>query len=137
MMEGNREITVPSKADEIPVILDFIEETMRSSGFDMKKIMEVQLAAEEACTNIALYAYGEREGDIHIVARIGDGLHLTIEDRGTPFDPTKREAPAMKASAEERPVGGLGIYLIKNYVDEVSYEFKDGKNVLRLVKNKN
>lgn len=136
-MEGNREITVPAKADEIPVILDFIEETMRSSGFDMKKIMEVQLAAEEACTNIALYAYGEREGDIHIVAHIGDTFRLTIEDYGTPFDPTKREAPVIKSSAEERPVGGLGIHLIKNYVDELSYEFKDGKNILRLVKNKN
>ncbi len=125
-----------AKVDEIPVISEFIERLMKTSGFDMKQIMEVQLAAEEACTNIALYAYKGRAGNIHIEAEVEDSLHLNIEDEGVPFDPTKRDTPPIKSDAKERPIGGLGIYLIKTYVDDISYEFKEGKNILRLVKNK-
>jgi serine/threonine-protein kinase RsbW len=135
-MEEDHEITVLAKTEEIPVISEFIEKLMKIYGFDTKKIMEVQLAAEEACTNIALYAYPGRVGNIRIEAKVGDSLRLNIEDCGTPFDPTKRGLPPMQANAQERPVGGLGIYLIKTYVDDVSYEFKEGKNILRLVKNK-
>ncbi len=135
-MKRDHEITVAAKVEEIPIISEFIEELMKTSGFDMKKIMEVQLAAEEACTNIALYAYPGRVGNIHIEARVEDGLHLDIEDEGMPFDPTKLDAPLIKLGAEERPIGGLGVYLIKTYVDDISYEFKEGKNILRLVKNK-
>jgi anti-sigma regulatory factor (Ser/Thr protein kinase) len=135
-MEGDMEITVAANTEQIPVISEFIEELMRTSGFDSKAIMDVQLAVEEACTNIALYAYPGREGYIHIEARVGDRLLLKIEDNGTPFDPTRHDAPSIEAEAEKRPIGGLGIYLIKTYVDGVSYEFKDGRNILRLVKNK-
>ncbi len=135
-MKRDHEITVVAKIDEIPIISEFIERLMKTYGFDTKKIMEVQLAAEEACTNIALYAYPGRAGNIHIEARVEDGLHLNIEDEGMPFDPTKLDAPLTKLGAEERPIGGLGVYLIKSYVDDISYEFKEGKNILRLVKNK-
>lgn len=133
-MEEESEITVSARTEMIPIISQFIERLMSASGFDLKKIMEIQLAAEEACTNIALYAYPGREGNIHIKASDDDRFVLTIEDDGTPFDPTKQDDPAMQAKAEERPVGGLGIYLIKTYVDGISYEFKDGKNILRLIK---
>lgn len=135
-MKNGHEITVAASLDEIPVISDFIERLMKTSGFDMKKIIEVQLAAEEACTNIALYAYPGGDGNIHIDAEVGDDLQLNIEDNGTPFDPTKLDTPPIKLGAEERPIGGLGIYLIKTYVDDISYEFKEGKNILRLIKNK-
>jgi serine/threonine-protein kinase RsbW len=136
-MEEDHEITVVAKTEEIPVISEFIEKLMKTYGFDTKKIMEVQLAAEEACTNIALYAYPGRAGNIHIEAKVGDSLQLNIEDDGMPFDPTKRDLPPIQADAEVRPIGGLGIHLIKSYVDDVSYEFKEGKNILRLIKNKN
>lgn len=135
-MEEDHEITVAAKTEEIPVISEFIEELMRTLGFDTKEIMEVQLAAEEACTNIALYAYPGKEGKIHIKAKVKDGFQLNIEDDGMPFDPTKRDLPPTDVDAEERPIGGLGIYLIKTYVDDISYEFKGGKNILRLVKNR-
>lgn len=136
MMGINREITVPARLEEIPAISDFIYEVMSACGFDAKKIMEMQLAAEEACTNISNYAYEERNGQIHITAAAEDDLHLTLEDWGTPFDPTSRIAPVTESPAEERPIGGLGIYLIKNCVDEIHYQHSDGKNILKLVKNK-
>jgi serine/threonine-protein kinase RsbW len=135
-MEEDQEITVAAKIEEIPVISEFIEKLMKTYGFDTKKIMEVQLAAEEACTNIALYAYPGRVGNIHIKAKVGDSLQLNIEDCGTPFDPMKHGFPPIQTDAQERPIGGLGIYLIKTYVDDMSYEFKEGKNILRLVKDK-
>jgi len=127
---------VPAKKDQISVISEIIKQLMSTSGFSLKEILEMQLAAEEACTNIALYAYPGTQGDIHITAEIGDRLILSIEDQGTPFDPTKCNAPLLQSNADERPIGGLGIYLIKTCVDEVCYEFRDGKNILRLVKKK-
>jgi anti-sigma regulatory factor (Ser/Thr protein kinase) len=98
--------------------------------------MEVMLAVEEACTNIALYAYDGRGGTIHItVRRDKDRMVLIIEDWGVPFDPTAHRTILSDADAEDRPIGGLGIHLIKSYVDGISYQFVDGKNTLKLIKN--
>lgn len=132
----SREITVAAKKEQIPVISKFIEEVMASSGFDLKKTMEVLLAVEEACTNIALYAYDGKEGNIHIAAEVDAGrMNLIIEDCGSPFDPTTHDVPLSDANAEDRPIGGLGIFLAKSYVDGINYQFVDGKNTLHLVKN--
>ncbi len=137
-----QEIIVPAKKDQIPVVTEFVEALMSSRGFDPKKTLEVMLALEEACTNVALYAYdgkdGNEEGLMRIAAGIARskcrGMELTIEDSGVPFDPTKHIKPISEAGAEERPIGGLGIHLIKSYVDELKYERIDGKNVLTLIK---
>ncbi len=135
--ERVQELTVEATTEQIPVISAFIEEVMASTGFDLKKIMEVQLATEEVCTNIALYAYTGKDGLIRVAARVVDGrLDLTIEDEGTPFDPTAVVATIPDTRAEDRPIGGLGIPLIRSYVDGIAYEFRHGKNALKLMKNK-
>lgn len=137
-LEYEQEITVAATTEKIPVISDFIEKFMRFAGFDLRKIMEVQLAAEEACTNVAKYAYPGKDGMIHVVAKVAcDRLDLIIEDWGIPFNPTAHAVALSQASAEDRPVGGLGIHLIRSYVDGMSFEFRDGKNALTLVKNRN
>lgn len=137
VLENDQEITVAATTEQIPFISDFIEGLMSFSGFDSRKIMEVQLAAEEACTNVARYAYPGKDGNIRIVARmVGDRLNLTIEDWGVPFDPTAYAVALSQASAENRPIGGLGIHLIRSYVDGISFEFRDGKNALTLIKNR-
>ncbi len=134
--ERMQEITVAAKKEQITVISNFIEGVMTSAGFDLRKIMEVLLAVEEACTNIVLYAYNEKEGSIHIAAMVdADRMTLLIEDWGVPFDPTACNVPISKACAEDRPIGGLGIHLIKNYMDGITYRFIDGKNTLLLEKN--
>lgn len=136
-MENEQEITVAATVEEIPVIFDFIESLMSLAGFDSRKIMEVQLALEEACTNVANYAYPGKAGTIHIVAILhGDRLELIIEDEGTPFDPTTHTVDLSQDDTKDRPVGGLGIHLIRCYVDRMSFEFRDGKNALTLVKNR-
>jgi len=136
-MENEQEITVAATIEQIPAISDFIERLMSHAGFDLRKIMEVQLAGEEACTNVAKYAYPGKEGTIHIVARVhGERLVLIIEDHGIAFDPTTHIVALSQADTKDRPIGGLGIHLIRCYVDEISFEFRDGKNVLTLVKNR-
>lgn len=137
LMENMRELTVPATEEQIPIISEFIQDLMASSGFDLQKMFEVQLAVEEACTNIALYAYPKGDGSISIAAKVyDDRLDLAIVDKGKPFDPVAKIAPISFADVEHRPIGGLGIALIKASVDELAYEFKNGKNILRLVKNK-
>lgn len=136
-----QEIVVAARKDRIPVISEFIEALMTSGGFDPHKTLEVMLAVEEACTNIALYAYSGKENDLdglmQIIADDGsDRIELTIEDWGVPFDPTKHGMPISDACAEVRPIGGLGIHLIKTYVDEIRYKYVDGKNVLTLIKKR-
>jgi anti-sigma regulatory factor (Ser/Thr protein kinase) len=132
----NKEITVAANREQIPAITEFIRDVMTFAGFDLKKTMEVMLAVEEACTNIALYAYDGRGGTIHItVRRDKDRMVLIIEDWGVPFDPTAHRTILSDADAEDRPIGGLGIHLIKSYVDGISYQFVDGKNTLKLIKN--
>jgi serine/threonine-protein kinase RsbW len=136
-MPDRFEITVPASKKQIAVISEFIADLMTSSGFDAKKILEVQLAAEEACNNIASYAYPNSEGSMDIAMEIADDhLELTIADDGAPFDPTTKKAVASNVDVENRPIGGLGIALIRSTVDEISYEYQDGKNVLRLIKNR-
>jgi anti-sigma regulatory factor (Ser/Thr protein kinase) len=110
---------------------------MSHAGFDSQTILEVQLALEEACTNVAKYAYPGKDGTIHIVARVhGDRLELIIEDDGIPFDPTAHTLALSQAGTKDRPIGGLGIHLIRCYVDGMSFEFRDGMNALTLVKKR-
>ncbi|MFZ2472449.1 MAG: ATP-binding protein [Methanothrix sp.] len=137
VIEKEQEITVAATTEQIPVISEFIEGLMRPADFDLRKIMEVQLAAEEACTNVAKYAYQGRGGTIHIVARVsGDRLELIIEDNGAAFDPTAHTVVLSQADTKYCPIGGLGIHLIRSYVDGMSFEFRGGKNRLTLVKNR-
>jgi serine/threonine-protein kinase RsbW len=137
VIENEQEITVAATIEQIPVISDFAERIMGVAGFDSRKAMEVLLVVEEACTNVVKYAYSGQAGTIHIVARVsGERLELIIEDRGIPFDPTTHIVALSQADTKDRPVGGLGIHLMRCFVDRMSFEFKDGKNVLTLVKNR-
>jgi serine/threonine-protein kinase RsbW len=136
MAERVLEIAVAAATDQIPSVSKFIEEVMILAGFEMQEILAVQLAVEEACTNIALYAYPDEDGSIRIFACVTDDrLELTIEDEGVPFDPTGYRKIPSEVNAEDRPIGGLGIYLMQSYMDKISYKFMNGKNTLKLVKN--
>ncbi|MDQ1262060.1 MAG: serine/threonine-protein kinase RsbW [Euryarchaeota archaeon] len=137
VIEHEQEITAAATTEQIPVISDYVESMMGLAGFGSRKVMEVLLAVEEACTNVAKYAYPGKAGTVHIVARVhGDRLELIIEDEGIPFDPTTHIVALSQADTKDHPIGGLGIHLIRCYVDRMSFEFRDGKNVLTLVKNR-
>ena len=103
----------------------------------MKLLMQTQLAVEEIFVNIAHYAYKDKTGEVNVLCELDKEKNLftiIFEDTGIPFDPLKREDPDVTATAEERNIGGLGIFLTKKLMDEVSYENKDGKNILTLMK---
>ena len=101
----------------------------------MALIACLNLALEEAATNVVLYAYEGQEGIVDIDAIYNtDYIKFVITDTGIPFDPTQKEDADTTLSAEERPIGGLGIFLVRQIMDSVIYERTDGKNVLTLIK---
>lgn len=115
----------------------FLEETAEAFGLDSMLLMSLNLVMEEAVSNIIFYAYkeGETGENIRISMELEDGvLTIVLTDTGLPFDPTAREDPDVSLSAEERPIGGLGIFLIKKMMDEVVYRRKDDANVFIMSK---
>ena len=99
--------------------------------------MQVQIAVEEIFVNLAHYAYGSEQGTATIRVEVGgDPLQviITFIDQGVPYDPLKKEDPDISLSAEERQIGGLGIFMVKKSMDDVKYEYKDGKNILTISK---
>ena len=133
-MSGRFELKVVGILENLSLIGDFIFDSMIASGLDARKIFEVQLAVDEACTNIIKYGYADEAGTINIICCMRNGeLVVVIKDEGKPFDPTSVQPPDLNASLEERQMGGLGVHLIKTMMDEVRYESIDGKNVLTMV----
>ncbi len=99
--------------------------------------MQIELAVEEIFVNIANYAYAPEIGRATVRVSVSDDpltVTITFIDRGVPYDPLKRSDPDVTLSAEEREIGGLGIFMTKKVMDEVAYEYKDGQNVLTLKK---
>jgi len=131
-------LTLRNDIQDVPLLAAFIDEVCEAAGFNASVAMQMNLAMEEAVVNVMNYAYPVGvKGDIVIEAEDrGDSVHFVIIDGGTPFDPTAKADADTTLSVEERPIGGLGIFLVRQLMDTVSYEYKGGKNRLTLVKNK-
>jgi serine/threonine-protein kinase RsbW len=137
-MEKNVKITVDSKLENLSVIGQFIEETMRQCQIDSpKNVHAFQLSVDEACTNVIEHAYAYNiAGQITVYCTlIGEKFTVTIEDNGAPFDPTTTPEPNVNLGLDERKAGGLGIYFMKKLMDEVKYNRVNNKNLLTLTKN--
>ena len=129
-------ITLTNDIQQVPQLADFVDMVCEEVGMDMAVAIQMNLAMEEAVVNVMTYAYpADTVGDVTIEAvTIADQLQFTITDCGTPFDPTAKEDVDTTLSAEERPIGGLGIHLVRQLMDSITYERIDGKNVLTLRK---
>ena len=130
-------LTLPNDINTIPQLSEFIDMNCEELGVDMVDTMNINLALEEAVVNVMSYAYPEgTEGqvDIDLIAD-GNDMVFTITDSGTPFDPTQKEEVDTTLSAEERPIGGLGIHLVRKLMDSINYQYIDNKNVLTLKNN--
>lgn len=115
----------------------FVEEALEGAGFSMQAILQINIAVEEIFVNIANYAYGEGKGQVRLgIDTEGEMAEIRFTDWGVPFDPTARPDPDITLSAEERTIGGLGIFMVRQYMDEVSYLRRDGKNILTLRRKK-
>ena len=132
----SRSITLPNDVEAVPRLSAFVEEVAETMGFDAPMTMNLNLAVEEAVVNVMNYAYPKgTKGNINIEAHANDvRLKFTITDSGAPFDPTAVKEVDTSLSAEERPIGGLGIYLVRQLMDSINYEYVDGHNVLTLRK---
>ena len=131
-----RSITLPNDIQAVPQLAEFVDSVCEAAGFDMGTTMQLNLALEEAVVNVMNYAYPPgKQGNINIEAQANDvRLKFTIIDSGTPFDPTAKEEVDTSLSAEERPIGGLGIHLVRNIMDSINYERINGQNILTLRK---
>ena len=105
-------------------IREFVAEVAREGGFTEKEIYSLQLAADEAASNIIEHAYqGVSNADLDVTCDMrGDTLTITMHDDGISFDPSKVKKPNLKADLSDRQIGGLGVYLMRKLMDEVSYE---------------
>ena len=133
-----RHLILKNDIHQIPRLADFVTAIATESGLDQATTMSLNLALEEAVSNVILYAYPKgTKGVVEISANmLDDRIDFTVTDEGLPFDPTQASSPDLSLKAEERPIGGLGIYLVRNIMDQVSYTRKDGKNILLMTKNK-
>ena len=133
-----RELTLPNDVQTIPQLAAFVDDICEALGFDMSTTMQMNLALEEAVVNVMSYAYpAGTQGDVHIEAQANDvRLKFTITDSGAPFDPTAKDEIDTTLSAEERPIGGLGIFLVREMMDSINYERVNNQNILTLRKNR-
>jgi len=132
------ELELEAKSENLPEVLSFIEQHLESAGCPPKTQMQIAVAAEEIFVNIANYAYAPAAGDATVRVEVTEApvsVTITFMDRGKPFDPTKRADPDVTLPAEERDIGGLGIFMTKKIMDDVRYEYRDGKNILTLKKD--
>lgn len=124
MKENQFELKVDSRLENLSIISDFVTKAMRQLGAKGRSISDVQLAVDEACTNIITHAYSERKDIITIALEMVDEeLIVTITDRGKPFEFSSIPPPDLESDLGERKIGGLGIYFIRKLMDEVSYSF--------------
>ena len=131
------ELTVEAKDENLAQVLSFVDEQLEALNCPMKTQMQIDVAVEEIFVNIAHYAYAPETGKATIRFRtdtVTGGVEITFIDRGVPFDPLAKPDPDVTLSAEERQIGGLGIYMVKKSMDEVRYECRNGQNVLTLIK---
>ena len=121
---------------EYPTVASYVEGWLEEHDCPMKVIMQLSVALEEIFVNVAHYAYPNPPGELDIGLDLSDGVvTVCFIDSGVPFDPLAKEDPDVTLSAEERGVGGLGIFMVKKTMDDVAYEHKDGKNILTIKKN--
>jgi anti-sigma regulatory factor (Ser/Thr protein kinase) len=131
------ELEIEATAENLQSVLDFIGSRLDAVECPMKSRMQLDLAVEEIFVNIANYAYAPSIGKATVRVEVSDNpitVTITFVDRGVPYDPLKKADPDVTLSAAERQIGGLGIFLTKKIMDDVSYEYRDGQNVLTLKK---
>lgn len=129
-------IRFPAQQAALPKMLAWVRNALSNSGLPLNIQKRVELALEEALVNIILHAYNGKEGEIELSCRIVSAKEIafTLKDRGKAFNPLLVKAPELESSLEERALGGLGIVMMRKYMDEIHYERKDSYNILTLIK---
>ena len=131
------EITVAATLDNLNTVLAFVDKQLEQAGCPLKLMTQVDLAVEEIFVNIARYAYHPYVGEARVRCEAGgDPFQIIVgfADRGRPYNPLDRQDPDVTLDAQGRQIGGLGIFMAKKLMDDIQYEYRDGKNILTLRK---
>ena len=127
----------PAEIKELSSVLVFLEEELDKAQTNPKLMVTFAIAVEEVFVNVAHYAYPDSKGTAKIgIDTSGDSIVVQISDSGIPFDPLAKPDPDVTLAAEDRKIGGLGIYMVKKSMDSVVYEYKDNQNILTISKRK-
>ena len=133
-----KECIIKASKENCSQVIKFVLSLLEENQCDSPEItMLIELAIEEIFVNIASYAYPSGDGDVTITADasgVPKTLTVVFQDSGTPFDPLAKEDPDITLPIEQRRIGGLGIFLVKNNMDDVTYRYADGKNILTIKK---
>lgn len=130
------ELTLLAKTEYLDRVIDFVNGHLEENGCSMMAQLQLDIAVEELYVNIASYAYRPADGPVTIQMNFaGDFVSVVFIDGGRPYNPWEREDPDITLSAEERDVGGLGVYMVKQSMNHVDYSYEDGKNILTIRKN--
>jgi len=133
-----KEITVAATVENIEAVTDVVNQQLEAVDCPMKALMQIDIAIDEVFSNIAHYAYTPETGNVTVRIEVEDNPQaavITFIDSGVPYNPLTQTEPDITLSADERPIGGLGIFMVKKTMDELSYEHKSGMNILTFRKN--
>jgi anti-sigma regulatory factor (Ser/Thr protein kinase) len=133
-----KELTVAATVENIETVTNFVNEQLEALDCPMKAQMQIDIAIDELFGNIAHYAYNPEIGKATVRVEVTEdplAVVITFIDNGVPYDPLAKADPNTTLSAEEREIGGLGIFMVKKTLDEITYEYKDGQNILAIKKN--
>lgn len=133
----SRELTLEATVANTETVTAFVEDFLNEIGCSMRVITQINVAVDELFSNIANYAYKPKTGKATVSLAVSDEgktVTVTFTDSGVPYNPLAKKDPDVTLSADERQIGGLGIYMVKKTMDDVTYEFKDGKNILSIKK---
>jgi serine/threonine-protein kinase RsbW len=132
-----RTVTFPGRLESLAKISEFVVQIAKRAGLNEDAVYAVDLAVDEACTNIIEHAYGgEGQGDIRCTCSVEtNGLKIVLQDRGRPFNPTQIPVPTIKNRLKDLKARGAGLFLMQKMMDEVSFEFnQEAGNILTMIK---
>ena len=133
-----KEMTIDAAIENIPAVTAFVEEQLEQYNCQMKAQMQIDIAIDELFSNIAQYAYNPKTGKATVRVEVTENpmaVIITFIDNGVPYNPLAKTDPDVTLSADKREIGGLGIFMVKKSMDDISYEYKNGQNILKIKKN--
>lgn len=133
-----KELTIEAKVENVDLVTDFINEELDKVGFPMKNRIQIDIVIDEIFSNIVKYAYAPTTGNAVIKIAFDDkpkAVRIEFVDEGVAYNPLEAETPNVALSAEDRGIGGLGIFLSKKLTDNMTYEREGNLNILTIVKN--
>ena len=132
------EFVIEATRENLPKVISFVNEHLEAADCNMRTQVQIDIAVEELFINIASYAYDPEIGTAVVQVTVTDeplSVEITFIDNGRQYDPLAKEDPDITLPINKRKKGGLGIFMVKNSMDDIHYEYADGKNILTIKKN--